>query len=103
MLLLPPNFDELLLCVSLHLGLEGAEGSCGRTCLRPRGSQNCNSWKQKMLRYRKPATKTARHRTSARSVEGSLKSQISHGDGEQIQDKLWVACPAVPVEGSGGQ
>lgn len=27
MLLFPPNFDELLLCVSLHLGLEGAEGA----------------------------------------------------------------------------
>lgn len=26
MLLFPPNFDELLLCVSLHLALEGRKG-----------------------------------------------------------------------------
>lgn len=44
MFVFPLDFHELLLCVSLHLALEGREGNYGRhVSLGPRGSQNCEA------------------------------------------------------------
>lgn len=73
MLLFPPNFDELLLCVSLHLALEGSEGGGGQ-CVSAhlRGSQNCKSRRD----GRCPRTQ-----------------EISHEDGEAQDTLLLVLRP----------